>query len=194
MRDGQRTKARIEAEALRLFALNGVDGTSIRAIASAVGVAEGALYRHFPSKESLSRAIFLKGYGDLAASIGKAGLEAPDLAGAVRRVIGIFCSLFDEDRSLFSFLLLSQHTHLDDVPAGDDHNVVDAVRRIFADALARREIPDQDIDQLTAMALGIVGQPATFTIYGRLGGPMGERAAALTSAVLAVARSGRQLP
>ena len=40
---------------------------------------------------------------------------------------------------------------------------------------------------LFALALGIVSQPAVFTIYGRLSGPLGERAADLAQAVKAVA-------
>ena len=59
MRDGTRTRARIETEALRLFATKGIDATSVRDIAGAVGVAEGALYRHFPGKGTLSRTLFL---------------------------------------------------------------------------------------------------------------------------------------
>ena len=57
-RDGAATKARIEREALRLFASKGVDATSVRDIALAVGVADAALYRHFASKEDIGRVIF----------------------------------------------------------------------------------------------------------------------------------------
>ncbi len=46
------------AAALRLFAEQGIRGTSIRDIAHAAGVTEGALYRHFPSKEQLALSLF----------------------------------------------------------------------------------------------------------------------------------------
>jgi AcrR family transcriptional regulator len=188
MRDGAKTRARIEAEALRLFAGKGIDATSVRDIAAAAGVAEGALYRHFPSKEALARTLFLEGYADLAARVVEAGSGARPIADIVRDVVGLFCTLFDENRPLFSVLLLTQHAHLGAAPARPERNVVEAVRQIFAAAIDRGELPAQDADQLTAVALGMVAQPAIFTIYGRLQGPLKHRAAALSAAVLAAAR------
>ncbi len=63
------TRRRIEAAALGLFAAKGVDGASIREIAAGAGLTEGALYRHFASKEELSRALFIDRYGALARGI-----------------------------------------------------------------------------------------------------------------------------
>ena len=190
MRDASRTRARIEAEAVRLFAAKGIDATSVRDIAAAVGVAEGALYRHFPSKEALARTIFLEGYAELANRIVAAGAEARPIAAIVRDVVDLFCTLFDENRPLFSVLLLTQHVHLSQAPWQPERNVVEAVKRIFVAAIDRGDLPPQDADLLTAIALGIVAQPATFTIYGRLQGPLADRAPALSAAVLAAARCG----
>jgi AcrR family transcriptional regulator len=187
MRDGAKTRARIETEALRLFAEKGVAGTSVRDIAGAVGVAEAALYRHFPSKDALSRALFLDGYATLAADIVAAGAKRQPFPDTVDEVVGIFCRLFDENRPLFSFLLLSQHTHLAEVPGDADKNIVQAVQAIFAAAMARGDIPQGDADLMAAIALGIVAQPAVFTIYGRLQGPLSARAQELGRAVKAVA-------
>ena len=50
------TVALILAEARRLFALQGFEATSIDDIAAAAGVAKGAVYHHFESKE----AVFLR--------------------------------------------------------------------------------------------------------------------------------------
>jgi AcrR family transcriptional regulator len=45
-------------EAVRgVFAANGFDGTTTRALAKAAGVSEALLYKHFPSKESLYAAM-----------------------------------------------------------------------------------------------------------------------------------------
>lgn len=49
--------AQIRREALRCFAANGFRGTTTREIAAAVGITEAALYRYFPSKQSLYDAI-----------------------------------------------------------------------------------------------------------------------------------------
>ena len=45
--------------AIDLFVEKGVDGTTIREIAERAGVSEGALYRHYASKEELACSIFL---------------------------------------------------------------------------------------------------------------------------------------
>jgi AcrR family transcriptional regulator len=187
MRDGTRTRARIETEALRLFASKGVDGTSIRDIAEAVGVAEGALYRHFSGKDTLSRQLFHDNYAALAREILATAERNRIFPETVRAIIAIFCRLFDDNRPLFAYLLITQHAFLYGVPDNAEDNVVEAIRHIFARAMEQREIRTQDANQLAAMALGIVAQPAIFTIYGRLTGPLSERAPVLTEAVLALA-------
>ncbi len=52
------TRERIFDAAVGLFAERGYDRTSIRDIAGAVGICESAVYRHYPSKESILDAIF----------------------------------------------------------------------------------------------------------------------------------------
>ena len=51
-------EAKILEAALRCFADLGYDATRVRHIADAAGVSEGALYRHFESKEALARELF----------------------------------------------------------------------------------------------------------------------------------------
>ena len=55
--DGQRTRQAILDAALDLFAEKGFFGTSLRDVATAVGVRESALYNYFPSKDALFDAI-----------------------------------------------------------------------------------------------------------------------------------------
>ena len=55
--DGQRTRQAILDAALDLFAEKGFFGTSLRDVATAVGVRESALYNYFPSKDALFEAI-----------------------------------------------------------------------------------------------------------------------------------------
>lgn len=51
--EGRETRREILDAALDLFAAGGYFGTSMRQIASAVGVRESALYHHFPSKKAI---------------------------------------------------------------------------------------------------------------------------------------------
>ena len=50
-------RAKILQEATRLFAANGVDGTSLQDISDAVGVKKPSLLYHFPSKEALHASV-----------------------------------------------------------------------------------------------------------------------------------------
>lgn len=52
MSKAARTRARIQAEALALFARQGFDRTTVDQIAAAAGVSQMTFFRHFPTKES----------------------------------------------------------------------------------------------------------------------------------------------
>ena len=51
------TRERILAAALELFSQNGYDGTNIRELMTAVGLAKSSTYRHFESKEEIWNAL-----------------------------------------------------------------------------------------------------------------------------------------
>ncbi len=57
--DGQRTRQAILDAALELFAQKGFFGTSLRDVASSVGVRESALYNYFAGKDALFDALIL---------------------------------------------------------------------------------------------------------------------------------------
>jgi AcrR family transcriptional regulator len=191
MRDGSQTRARIQDEALKLFADKGIDATSVRDIAQAVGMAEGALYRHWRSKEALARDVFLTHYAALAEEILELGLGAEPFVVRVGRLVERFARLFDENCALFTFILIDQHRHLGDVPIAPAENAVEAVKRVFNQAMAAGDIPPGDADLLSALTLGAVVQPAIFQIYGRLSGRLIDHAPAISRAVLAIAGGAR---
>lgn len=177
------TRARIEAAALKLFAAKGVDGTSMRDIAGAVGVTEGALYRHFASKDDLARALFLTRYAALAGAIDEIRARTPDFASRLDALVAMFTDAFDADPDGFAYVLVSQHEHLRSVAAGAPDNAVDALAHVFSDAMARGEIPRGDVDLVTALALGAVVQPAVFHLYGRLKAPPSAHRAEIATAI-----------
>lgn len=180
VRDGAATRARIESEALRLFAQNGVEGTTIRDLAQAVGVADAALYRYFGSKEAIASELFQQHYGALAVRIAEIGARDLPFREAVRALAHLFCGLFDDEPNTFAFILLNQHAHLRYVR--DEANAVEEVRKIVRRAKARGEISTPDPELAAAMALGVVLQPAMFKLYGALPGPLRERADELAQA------------
>ena len=89
---GERTRARLIEATLAVVAEQGYARASTRAIADAAGVAEGALYRHFPDKTSLLFAAALAGSPDVVAWVesltGRAGGETVEanLVAAMERL------------------------------------------------------------------------------------------------------------
>ena len=64
-RKGEQTRERILDAAEALFAERGFDGTTLRDVASRVGVRNPSLYNHFDSKESLYAAVLERDIGPL---------------------------------------------------------------------------------------------------------------------------------
>ena len=161
------TRQRIEDAATRLFVKKGITETSVRDITREVGLSEGALYRHFTSKEDLVWQIFEQNYLRFARELEAVAASEPTAARKVSAMIRGFCRAHDQDPTLFNFLVFVQHGQLaklsEDVPTP-----VTVMRAVLAGAIERREIPAQDVDVATALVLGAVLQPATFAAYGRL--------------------------
>ena len=182
------TRDRIERAAIRLFVDKGVTETSVRDIARAVDISEGALYRHFVSKEQLVWAVFERHYVAFAARLDALAQAETTAHGKLAAMIRGFCHAHDEDPTLFRFLLFVQHGQLSKLAPGTP-NPVDAVRTVVARGIAAKEIPDQSPDVATALVFGIVLQPVTFAAYGRLPSTMGPMSDRLVTAAWAAVKS-----
>ena len=182
------TRDRIERAAIRLFVDKGVTETSVRDIARAVDISEGALYRHFVSKEQLVWAVFERHYVAFAARLDALAQAETTARGQLAAMIRGFCQAHDDDPTLFRFLLFVQHGQLSKLAPGTP-NPVDAVRTVVERGIAAKEIPDQPADVATALVFGIVLQPVTFAAYGRLPSTMGPMSERLVTAAWAAVKS-----
>lgn len=59
------TRTRIIKAAQRLFARQGYDGTTTRDLATAAGVAEGTVFRHFPNKKAILVEVATQGWVEI---------------------------------------------------------------------------------------------------------------------------------
>jgi AcrR family transcriptional regulator len=181
VRDGTPTREKIERKAMELFVSQGVTETTIRDIATAAGVAEGALYRHHRGKDELILALFERNYAAFAERLQALAAQQAGTREKLRAMVEECARVFDADPVLFQFLLLVQHHSLRRLDAGTA-TPVDVVRQVLRDAMARGEIPDGDPELATALVMGVIVQPATFKTYGRLPGPMMSLAPSLAAA------------
>jgi AcrR family transcriptional regulator len=161
------TRERIERAATELFVKKGVVETSVRDIAREIGLSEGALYRHFESKDDLVWQSFERHYVAFARELESLAANARTTRAKLGAMIRGFCRAHDEDPTLFNFLLFVQHGQLSRL-ATDTPTPVTVMRHVIQEGIKNGEVPAQDVDLATALALGAVLQPATFAAYGRL--------------------------
>ena len=161
------TRDRIEHAAVRLFVEKGVAETTIKDIARAVGLSEGAMYRHFDGKDELVWKAFERHYVAFGATLKALADSEPTARGKVAAMIRGFCRAHDENPTLFKFLLFVQHGQLAKLEPGTP-TPVDVMRTVLDKAIAARELPAQRPDLATALVFGVVLQPVTFAAYGRL--------------------------
>ena len=181
MRGGEATKERIKRAALALFVKNGVDGTGVREIAKAAGITEGAIYRHFTGKDALVWTLFADNYTAYADKLDALQVDETGTAAKLDAMVRGFCSFFDDDETLFQFLLLVQHGQLAKVP-DSMRTPVQVVEGVIDAGIQAGEVGYTDAVAATAAVFGIVLQTATFKIYDRLPGSMKSRADALVAA------------
>ena len=74
---GQATRDHLITVARDLFGERGYEGTSIGAVLEAAGVARGALYHHFDTKEALFDAVLDRMMADIATAAAEAARAAP---------------------------------------------------------------------------------------------------------------------
>ena len=103
-RDGEATRVALTDAAEQLFAEQGVEGVSIRAINAAAGLAPAAVHYHFGSKEALLETVLDRRGAEVVADISARCDDLlrqpgrPDPADIVRTVVGPYRALLERDR------------------------------------------------------------------------------------------------
>ena len=179
------TKARVERAALTLFVARSVAETTTREIAMAASIAEGTIYRYFPSKERLALDMFLRHHRALAEALDEAQRPHATLGPKIEAIVRCYCDWADRDWTLFAYHLLNQHSFLAQVP-DDAPNPVNVVRDVINQAMTAGEIPKHNADLAAASPIGVVLQAATYKVYGRFEGPLSPHVKFFADAAWAV--------
>lgn len=183
MRDGTKTRKRLDRCALELFVKKGVTETTIKDIAQETQIAEGTLYRHYESKEALATHLFLDAYEKLTAHMIEISRVHSALDEKLTAMVHFFCGQYDEDPVLFHYLLLTQYSQVRHLkPEYESAHTL--MVHVFEDAINKKEIKAADPNFMAAVTLGIVFQAALSRVYGRIKTTMKTDEAALSRAVL----------
>ena len=178
-------KPRIERAALEVFVADGVDAATTKAIAAKAGVSEGAIYRHWKSKDELALGLFMATHRRLSDLIA-INAEVKGVHAKAAALVAAYCTVADEDWLLFSFHLLHLH-HFLPYYQEDGHDPVTLVETVIKQAMLTMELPPGDPRVIAAMAIGVISQTAQNKAYGRLGDDaLSAHAPLMTAAVQAV--------
>jgi AcrR family transcriptional regulator len=173
MRDGQDTKERIERAAISLFCRQGYAGTSIRDIAKAAQVSQGALYNHYVSKEDLAWSLFSRCWVELAIGLRERARQAPTFREKLRDIVRYIFEFYDKDPELVTFVYFSRHEHLRRVTV-DLPNPYLVLKTVLLEAMARNEIPHRDPEAMATMVAGTMIQMIDTKALGRFRQDLGR--------------------
>lgn len=162
-------KELIEQAAIEMFALNGLAGTTIKDIAARSGVTEGALYRHYASKEAMATELFVRELARLREALISVIESDLALIPKLRALIARVYALYDERPYSLLFILLNfQNLQGIDLP-GETANIYDFITERFAQILAAAPHPVSEITP--TLLAGLIMEPVLFHHYGRLPQP-----------------------
>ncbi len=159
-------KEAIEQAAIELFACKGPAGTTVKDIALKAGVTEGALYRHYPSKENMATSLFAREIADLRLRL----IEVIETGGDFRaRLKQIVARLYDEYEhrpySILFIILNFQNLQGINLP-GETANIYDFI--IERTGQLAESLPGARDGILPTLITGVIIQPILFHHYGKL--------------------------
>jgi len=181
------TKAMIERTALRLFVEQGVAETSIKEIAKAAGVSQGAMYNHYASKEELAWTLFARNFSELGHGLWQRAGEHAELEQKFRAMVAYVFERFEQDWTLVSFVFFARHEHLRKVGRGMGNPYV-AFRMVIARAIKRGEIPAQNVELATSLVTGAIIQVIDTKILGQMDAPLRSMTDAVAAACVRLLR------
>ncbi|MDO5652876.1 MAG: CerR family C-terminal domain-containing protein [Brachymonas sp.] len=161
--DGQAARARLLAEALRLFAEQGFARTSTRAIAQAAGVNISAISYYFGDKEGLYRAAFYEPLAEhkVHATIAEIEASGADLDAALRTYFNRMLIPLAGDTDTHYCMRLRMRETLE--PTGLRQEEIDQrfipLHRAMHSLLARHLGLDDSDEGVDRLVLAIMGMP-----------------------------------
>jgi AcrR family transcriptional regulator len=178
---GPSTIDRIRTAAMRLVAEKGVAATTVRDLALEAGVSEGALYRHYETKDELIRDIYREEYSAFGQRLRKLHVSEKTVKAKLSAIAHHACQMFDDDPVTYRFLLLAQHDVMRAFPA-DANSPVAVLREVLESKRSEMRIANSDLG--VALLLGLLVQPAASIVSGSLAGPLSRYADEISAACI----------
>lgn len=181
--DRKNTRVDLRDAAIRLGARDGIDAASIRTIAREAGVTEGAVYKHYQSKDHLIREAYTTIVEEMARD--KQVLVKADLPfeHAVRAWVKLTFEYFDGNRDAFTYVLLMPHRMADTL--GEIYTKQGVLFKQFVlNAQRTKQAREMDVDLAVAIFTGCVLNIPRLINEGSLEAPAVQYADQITEIVL----------
>jgi AcrR family transcriptional regulator len=153
--------------ALKLFVQKGIDGATIRDIAQAAGVAEGALYRHYKSKNDLAWDLFSSHLIRFTEELQQKVLTLPDAKTRVFKFVEESFAAYESDPELYTYLIVREQSELDKYAQTFEHPGT-VVQKIISDGQATGEVRAGEPFILGSLFIGSIIRVAVVKMYGNL--------------------------
>lgn len=162
---------RIMQAAVELFVDKGIESTTIKDIAKKAGVAEGALYRHFPGKAELAAHLFMANLERLSEKISGQVETASGTGARLKAYIEAIFQAFEADPDLFYFLILAEHQELR-LFMGKPGHPGKILERILQDGQRDGEVKPAAFYLLISLWLGCLHRFCLLRRYGLVTAPL----------------------
>jgi AcrR family transcriptional regulator len=160
---GERTRAAILDEALKIVSQGGLDGLTIGTLAEAIGMSKSGLFAHFGSREDLLLAVLAHGQEEFVEVVLKPALQKPR---GLPRLRAMFVHWLDWTESAElpgGCPMIGGAAEFDDKPgvirdmlASGQRAWIDTLKRAVRQAIEEKQLaPDTDPEQIAFEMFGI---------------------------------------
>lgn len=152
--------------AIRLFARQGIAGTTVKEIGKEAGVTDAALYKHFPGKEAVALAVCSHYADQFSGLIQTVAAQREPFPRRLDALVEAVVAAHDLDP--FGLMLLSER-HEAIAKQGAEHpRPVRLLMQFIARGVEEGELPPQDAKVSAAMLAGALLRLAVFSDLGFL--------------------------
>lgn len=151
-------KDKILEAALECFAQRGYAATRLREIAERAEVSEGALYRHYESKEAVAQTLFAHHLQDFSIRLKQIVIAHQPVEDKLRDVIRLGLTIYREKPAAFSFVLLNTPSFMPQLPA-DTVYPLDLIEQIVVAGQQQGVVRPGQPNLLAAIFLGCILRP-----------------------------------
>lgn len=187
MHNSAQTRGRLRSAALDLFMSKGVTETTTREIAAAAGIAEGTIYRHYPSKEALACDLMREVVERVGRAVDAAAAAAEGAHDKLVAAVSAYCREADKDWTGFIYMTMHGDAIVTRLEPAASHTPDEVLRGILRRGMDDGTVPRRDLDLATAWVRGLVLETARARFASSLGGTMAENADAIATAAWRVA-------